>query len=299
MKLSCLVFCIGSSLVASFSFAVQDVGTQLGVRSRAMGGAGRAIANTNEAMYLNPAGMSQSARFSLDTDYVYRLNDPVHFVGLSLVDSTTNPLAAGLDFHLGIDPTQGTKSLSYLGSLALSFVLVEEAIFLGATGKYAFLPRTLGDPIQVNQFGVDAGILIKLPKGLSLAATGYNLVPTNSRRLPLSVGLGAGLNLRDDSRAAHDLISAMSGLTVAFDWLLHDFSAPTGMDHQLSAGMEYLFFEAMPLRVGYSYSLARMEHELSGGFGYVSNDFGLEGFYEQNITLLENRSFGIVMRLLF
>lgn len=293
---ACVVFFF---LVPTLSWSSQDINDHLGVRTRSMGGAGRAIASTNEALYLNPAGMSQYARFDFDMDYAFQLDNPLHVVGLSIVDSTSQPFAGGVDFHLALDPDNGNNSLSYLVAFALSSALIENTLFVGMTGNYDFLPTSIFDLAEVNRFGLDVGVLLRISGGISLAAVGYNLIPTNSRRLPLSVGFGAGLNIGGDMSTTRDLVGAFSGVTLAFDWLLRDLTAATGPENQMSTGLEGLLFSAMPVRFGYKYALQTKEHELSGGLGYVASSFGVEGFFEQNITLTQKRSFGIITRMLF
>lgn len=287
------------ALIANASFATQNLSEQLGLRHRGMGGAGRAIATTNDAIILNPAGMGQFSRFNLDADYLYRVDDPLHLLGLSLVDSSTGPLAGGIDFHLGIDPNMGNKSLSYLGSLALGYTVVENILYVGATGKYSFLPKSANDPVQVNQFGLDFGLLGRFPFGLSLAAVGYNLVPTGSKRLPLSVGFGAAFNIGGTPAGATDPTEALGGLTLAADWLLRDLDSPTGLQNHFYVGGEYLLFNVVPLRVGYNANLAETEHAISVGTGFLFKDFGLDGFYEQNVSASNKRSFGGAMRIFF
>jgi hypothetical protein len=286
-------------LFVPLALASQDINEQLGVRSRAMGGAGRAISTTNEAIYLNPAALSQFRRFNLDADYVHRIDDPEHYVGLSLVDSTTDPFAGAVDFHLGIDPTKGSKSLAYLGSFALSMPVSSDYVYIGASVKYAFLPVSLADPVQVNQFDVDIGILVKVGYGLSLAAAAYNLVPTNSKRLPLSVAFGLGFSTNDTLDSATDFNAALSGLNIAVDWIMRDLTNATGFQNQLMTGIEYSLFSVVPLRAGYSYALETSEHLVTGGTGFASGDLGVDGFYEQNLTNLSDRSFGAAVRLLF
>jgi hypothetical protein len=275
------------------------IGEQLGIRSRAMGGAGRAVSTTNEALVLNPAGILQFKRFNLDGDYVHRMNEKEHYVGLSLVDARSRPFAGGVDFHLGIDPTQGNKSLGYIGSVALAYPVTEDRLMIGSTVRYAFLaPSTLGD-LQVNQFTMDFGLLARLPYGFSFAAVGYSLVPTKSKRLPLSVGLGIAFNSDDFSPSATNFSTALSGITVAFDWMMRDLTSVTGFENQLMTGAEYPAFGIVPLRAGYTYSLDTREHVVTCGTGFASNDIGIDGFYEQNLTTLDDRSFGVAVRLLF
>lgn len=289
-------FILASSLMfASVSLATLNVSEQLGIRSRAMGGAGRAVSTTNESMYLNPAAILQFKRFNLDTDYVHRVNDQDHFVGVSLVDSTSRPFAGGVDFHMAIDPSKGAKSMGYMGSFALAFPVAEDVFMIGSTLKYAFLPITVLDT-QVNNFTFDVGVLTRLPYGFSLAAVGYNLAPTNSKRLPLSVGFGLAFGTAELSGASD--FSALSGLTLAFDWLMRDLTAESGFENQLMAGAEFMLY-VVPLRAGYTYSLDTKEHVVTCGTGFASGDIGVDGFYEQNITRIDDRSFGVAVRLLF
>lgn len=295
MRILSLVIC----LVASASFANLDLNSQLGVRSRAMGGAGRAISTTNEAIFLNPAGFSQFRRFNLDADYVHDVNDPEHLVGLTLVDSTAQPVAGAVDFHMIVDPSKGSKSLGYMGAFGASMPILGDYLYLGAVVKYSYLPIATLDPVQVNQFGIDTGLLAKLGYGLSFGVVGYNLVPTNSRRLPLSVGLGVAFSSDDSATSATDMGGALAGLNIAFDWIFRDLTSAAGMENQLMAGAEYLLASIVPLRVGYNYSLEKREHVLSCGTGFASGELGVDGFFEQNLTTTDDRSFGVAVRLLF
>jgi len=293
------LFVFFTLLLSSLSnAATQDINETLGIRTRAMGGAGRAVATTNEALYLNPAGISQFSRFNLDGDYVHRFTEATHWSGVSLVDSTSTPFCGGVDFHMGINATQGSNSIAYLGSFALALPL--DRFHVGANVRYAYLPATLTDSL-VNQFSVDVGMLALFDYGLSAAVTGYNLVPTNSRRLPLSVGFGVAFRTDQVVVATKNpkLQDMMQGLTVAFDWILRDLTSPNGMQNAMMTGAEYTIASIFPVRAGYTYSLESNEHLFSCGTGFASNDFGIDVFYEQNITNTDDRSFGTAVRLLF
>jgi len=278
--------------------ATLDINETLGIRARAMGGAGRAVSTTNEAVTINPAGLAQFTRFNLDGDYVHRVTEATHWVGLSVVDSTSSPFAGGIDFHVGIDPTKGSQSMAYVGTFSTSLPVSPQRLHLGANFKYAYLPVSEVDSL-VNQFTVDTGALVLMDYGLSAAVTAYNLVPTHSKRLPLSVGFGVALKTSEASGQTPRLQNMIDGLTVALDWIMRDLTSKDGFTNQLMVGGEYLIGNIVPLRFGYKYGLEAKEHVITGGTGFASNDIGLDGFFEQNLTNTADRSFGVALRLLF
>src|SRR5438045_8771121 len=65
-------------------------------RATAMGGAHAAIATGNDALSVNPAGLSQGHRYHLELDGLYDSRYPAQAVLASLVDSVSSPVATGL-----------------------------------------------------------------------------------------------------------------------------------------------------------------------------------------------------------
>jgi hypothetical protein len=251
-----------------------------------------------DAIFFNPAGLTIFHRFEVGADYDYRQYDKTHWAGASLVDSASGAFAAGLDFHMGFTPTAAKTDLSYLGQVSLAYAIVDGILSVGVTGKYAHLPSNDYDMAQ-GRFTADAGLLFKMPFGLSLAAVGYNLVPVPSKRLPLSVGFGAALNFGGAPGASSDAISAHSGFTLAFDWLMRDLTAKKEIDHQLYTGAEYYIASIVPLRAGYSYSLTDHTHVLSAGAGFMLPILEIDALYQQDIYNAERRVVGGAARFFF
>src|SRR5437868_6339847 len=67
-------------------------------RATAMGGAHAAIATGNDALTVNPAGLSQTRRYHFELDGLYDSRYPAQAVIASLVDSASGPVGSGLLF---------------------------------------------------------------------------------------------------------------------------------------------------------------------------------------------------------
>src|SRR5467141_4903763 len=65
-------------------------------RATSMGGAHAAIATGNDALVVNPAGLSQVRRYHFEVDGLYDSKFPAQAILASLVDSATAPVASGL-----------------------------------------------------------------------------------------------------------------------------------------------------------------------------------------------------------
>ncbi len=295
LKENIFYFIILANLWAGNIFGEERLGIneQQGIRAQSLGGAYRAIANDNNAMHFNPAGLTFFRRFNLDADYIYHERNQLHWTGLSLSDSLTSALAAGLDFHVGVN-SQNPAELSYLTGLSLAYPIFD-ILSLGATIKYAYLPKMLSEE-AVNQVTGDVGLMLKFPFGLSLAAVGYNLIPTLSKRLPLSVGLGAAFNIGGTPGTAVNPASAYSGFTIAVDWLMRNLTSGDQIKHQLSVGGEYYLFDMIPVRLGYTWDQA---HRISAGLGLFFQSIEIDAFFQQDLTHSKYRSFGAALRLFF
>ncbi len=293
-----IIFCFAVliSLWADNILAGKDVAIieQQGVRAQSMGGAYRAVANGNDAIHFNPAGLNFFRRFNVDADYLYQDRGGFHWTGLSLSDSMTSVLAAGLDVHIGVD-SQKSGELSYLAGFSIAYPLFE-VLSLGATIRYAYLPKMLSEEV-VNQVTGDVGLMLKFPFGLSLAAVGYNLIPILSKRLPLSVGLGAAFNIGGKPGFATNPIAAYSGFTIAVDWLMRDLTTKDKIEHQLSVGGEYYLLDMIPMRIGYTWSMLDQAQRMSAGLGILFQSLEIDGLFQQDLSHLQYRNFGVALRM--
>src|SRR5438128_3674658 len=67
-------------------------------RATAMGGAHSAIATSNDALTVNPAGLSQIRRYHLEVDGVTDPRFPAQGLMISIVDTASSPVGTGLLF---------------------------------------------------------------------------------------------------------------------------------------------------------------------------------------------------------
>jgi len=274
-----------------------------GVRSMGMGGANRAIVTGNDAIYLNPAGMSQGKKYSLEGNYQYDIGRETHAPGASIVDSVTSAMAAGVAYgYVSGKKTLRTNALdgSVLSNvvdrsgnivhLGISMPLGKNTS-IGVAGKY--MDISYGGRSAINAIGVDAGLLYRVSPMIALAVTGYGLTNTGSAEAPRALGFGVA-------------VGPPATFQLAVDWVV-DFTsaqynesfAPSqrvaGTKHQVFAGMELIFAKSFSLRAGYFHDRAtRLEPDnaFTVGFGYFSmkNRLGIQVAFQQRFLNTEERT---------
>jgi hypothetical protein len=303
---------VALAALASTGAAAQDF---VGTRALALGEAYRSIASSNDAIYFNPAGLSQLPRYSPEVHYKLNLNEEEHQADISVVDSKTSQMAAGLAYTFDGRQFSKRASLQHTATLALAYPFFEQMLCVGAGLKYVNVwDAVVGN--YLNALSADVGFLSKLPGGVALAAVGYNLIPIRSARVPMSAGFSASLDLGPlsalifgggpsfgpmqtsggvPSMVPGGMVGPLSGLTVAFDWHLRFFSLE-GPQHRLSGGIEYLLLEMVPLRAGYQWQQETDNHLVSVGTGFIVPYFGLDVAYQQSVNHFDTRTFAISLK---
>jgi hypothetical protein len=288
----------------------------VGARALSLGEAYRAIATGNDAIYMNPAGMALVPRYSPELHYQLNLNEEDHQVDASIVDSKTSPVAAGVAYTF--QGAQFTKraTLQHTATLALAYPLFDKVFVVGTGLKYvnvwdAFVGNYL------NALSADLGFISQIPGGLSFAGVGYNLIPIQSARVPLSGAVAVAWDLGplsalifggspsfgpamnatgttvDDPLGA--LRGPLSGLTLSFDWHMA-FLTLNGIESRLSGGVEYLLFDMFPLRGGYQWVENTDDHFVSVGAGFIVPFFGLDVGYQQSVNNLSTRTLAVSLK---
>lgn len=303
-----LLFLYGSSAQAQEFTAARPLG---------MAEAYRAIATGNDAIDYNPAGLSVMQKYSVETQYVYdpRLGD--HTAQLSVVDSMRPPMALGLSYFIDGTELQRRTTLRHTAVLAAATQIFPNTMHVGASFKYVNVSDAIAGN-YLNALSADAGVLATLPGGLNLAAVGYNLIPIRSTQAPISAAFAAALDLgpisaffaganNSRSRVGSLVINPYSqvsprgplaGMTVSVDWRLN-FATLFGTKSRVSGGVEYLVFDAIPLRGGYLWDEETGQHRVSFGAGYVNPLFGVDASYQQNLFFADDRSFAVALKLFF
>jgi hypothetical protein len=271
----------------------------VGVRAMGMGEAQRASATGAEALMLNPAGMSLVKQYVIEGMYGVRIESVGHNANVSVVDSITARVAAGLFYSFiyespklsfnwagGFQRQATLTRTGHAAGLALSIPLGEHFI-LGATAKYLHIsttaplpPNTVPSSLtfdSVNGVTFDVGIMVRLGEKFNIGLIGQNLWDHGSRESPLSLGIGLSF-------------VAVPTLTINFDTLVdftgfqsYKLDAATGkvtLDQRTTArlgpGLEWLAGHKVPIRAGVVYDSGLPATYLTLGLGYLTPSFGID-----------------------
>jgi hypothetical protein len=239
-----------------------------GARSLAMGYASRAAAIGNDAIFLNPAGMVIVPRYSIDLSYLHRFKGNIAYPSLTIVDSRTSSVAAGLaySFERAVD---GSISNHHL-YLALAYPLGKIAA-IGGTFKYLHGDVSLLSIF--NAFTLDLGVYVRPFGGLCLGVVGYNLIDrrdtTIDKFLPIMLGAGIGYTAQS--------------FNVGFDFITNLSEAKQHkVKFRYQLGGEYIIAGVVPIRLGYTYDGETLTHRWSLGLGYAGDGWGLDIGYRQD-----------------
>lgn len=256
----------------------QLVGAAPTVDPRALGlsSAVRASAGGVSGIYLNPATIALLPLYHIGLMYGYTGRDQQHMGGIAIVDSVTSVVAAGLAFNYsGIDQAD-SKHQAYDARLALAGKL-GDMFAIGGGLRYLHLEQNLnssvsgpaGPPalpasgsVQMNGITLDAGAVLTLADIVSIGVAGQNLTATGSVFAPLTLGGGVSLSLFE---------MWLIEVDANFDFTTHDKTAP-----DVRAATELFLGGQLGLRAGYEYDIYYTLSRLSGGLGYVHQNFGID-----------------------
>ena len=252
-------------------------------RTLAMGGAARAWGWSTPAIASNPANVAAQHVYHFEA--LFGLDAKAHRVqyGGAVMDSITSRLAMGV---LGVKSQQGTDDTYQRGGLdvrlAAAYPLSDKLSF-GLTGRYLRvtqdgsgplgagpISRTTSDDPNFRAITFDAGLMIALNEAVRLGAVGYNLTSTGSPLAPLMVGGGIGVKIGD---------ATVEGNVVGVDK-----SVWGAWKTRLQAGFEILVADRYPLRVGYVFDSGTKRHGVSGGLGYVDQQFAVDVGVRQEVA---------------
>jgi hypothetical protein len=246
---------------AQYEPGLRDV---MHARSLAMGEAVHGVGLGADTVDGNPAMMSVFRRYQIELSGTWDPGNKFADGSLAICDSQTNPMAAGVSYQV-VSLGQGeTRRTAHLNTLALGFPLLEN-LHVGVAGRYLLMSGAA----TANALTLDAGLALKLTDGLTVGATGHNLIdvrhPELSRYYVFSAGYVSGLfSLGADVRA--------------------DLGSPTGAKPYYSGGLEYAFGGTVPVRVGYAYDTGARSHFLSGGLGLFTEGGGVDLSYRHELT---------------
>lgn len=246
-------------------------------RSSAMGGALRALGNSLDGLYSNPANMAATRVYHIGGVAQIWPQAGRQSYGGAAVDSILNPqrIAGGLAVtSTDLDPNGLNRSAwDFRLGLALPF---SEQVFFGATVKHldvtqdghpsdALAPSRAAGGLPkesiLRQTSLDAGLTVRPIPELALAVVGVNITNPKTALMPTLIGGGIGFGNADFSIEGD----------VNFDFTTYDKTKL-----QIGAGGEFLLMGQVPLRGGYVYDQAFSRQAVSMGAGYLANEFAVD-----------------------
>jgi hypothetical protein len=255
--------------------------TPVTTRVMALGGGGHAIAQSTSSLYVNPAAMSQSRVYHVDSSVLWDPSQGRWSFGGAVVDSSRT-VGAGLAYHYSLlDGDTRNHDLRVAVAVTLT-----EGVSLGVTGRYidyvgvqSHFQDNMGVAgarirgAEFSGFTVDAGISLKPWSWLALGITGYSLSNPDTALSPLSIGGGIGIIPVDTLHIIADTV-----------WDLTSFA--DGPRARWSGGVE-LLASRVPLRLGYTYDDIRLDHPVhlvTAGLGYIDQMFAAEFSMRQEVS---------------
>jgi hypothetical protein len=234
-------------------------------RATAMGGAGAAIATSNDALTLNPAGLSQARRYHFEIDGVYDSKFPAQGILASIVDSASTSVGSGLLFSRWGSGQPGGRGEGWGLGFAYSST-VGQGLYTGGQTKFL---RYRGPDGLTAKWAQDIGVLSKRGS-FSWAAVVQNI---STEKLPLAPLTGTvGLAWGEDT-----------------DWHLAldykaDFSDTAHVKHKGIAGLEVLVGESIALRGGATWDASAHQWWTSAGVGFLTEKGGLQLVWRRRVS---------------
>jgi hypothetical protein len=256
-------------------------------RTAAMGGAQRAMSNSTDALYINPANMATTRVYHVGALAQIWPEANRQSYGLSIVDSivSASRLAGGLGASWNRQDPDGVDRTAWDLRFALAYPLSDN-FYLGAAAHYLSLRQSgfprgqfdlrpsqasagLSDDPIVKNITFDAGVTLKPVPELAISLVGANLTDPGYSFLPLTFGGGVGYGNTD--------------FTLEAD-ILGDFSTYSETKVRAMAGGEYLAGNHVPLRLGYRYDQGPGSHTLTGGIGYIDSSYAVELALQRSVS---------------
>ncbi len=263
-----------------------------GAKLLGFGEARRALADGNDAIYVNPANLSRSGVYSLELGYLDDLRDSDRRVNISIADGQAGDVTGGLAYTYSVKRPSGDANSKrrwegYRLDIATAYKLTQ-GFFLGASMRYLnYSMKEDGQDLgpKINDFNVDVGLNWTLFDGLSLGLVGYNLANSENKEMPIAWGLGLGYQAGSFVVEADVYYNAQQG------------------DPRFSGSLGYTIADTVPLRAGLGWIRDSEEYELSIGTGIIFDQLSLDAGYRQVINpsqegeYADQRVFAIAARL--
>ncbi len=235
-------------------------------RGLALGTGNRASSISTSALAYNTASLPSARLYHIEADVDYQPSDEVVVLGAGVVDSVTTRLAAGLAFRGTVaNSDQGYNGIDFL--LGLGFPFADE-VAIGVSGRYVNLWDE--EDHLVKGLTMDTSLSVRPVEALQLAFLAYNVIDRNSEYVPILLGGSTAVVLGDTFNVGADC--------------LVDISTYEKARYVLGGGLEYVSGGTLPLRLGYAFDSGRETHAVTGGLGYISQQFSADVALRQQVA---------------
>jgi len=233
-------------------------------RATAMGGAHAAIATGNDALSVNPAGLSQGHRYHLELDGLYDSRYPAQAVLASLVDSVSSPVATGLMWSRWASGQPSGRGEGWSVGFGYSGAVGQNLFFGGET---KFLRFHTPDGL-VQKWAQDVGLLARRGN-FSWAAVLQNVSTEKIPLFPLTATAAMAWGTDTDWHLSVDYRA--------------DLSDSSNVKSKAALGGELLLGDAMALRGGATWDASARQWWLSAGIGLLSEKGGLQVVWRRRV----------------
>lgn len=234
-------------------------------RTMSMGDAQAAVASSNDAIMVNPAGLSQTRRYHLEVDGLYDAKFPAQDVFVSIVDSASGPFGSGMLFsRFGAGQPDGrgegwSFGFAYSGAIGQS---------LYAGGQTKFLHYHGPDGLTAK-WAQDFGVLSRRG-GFSWAAVMQNVSTQKLALFPLTATAGVAWGADTDWH-------------LAFDYKA-DLSDTSNVKSKAGLGAEVLVADGLALRGGATWDASAHLWWASAGVGILTEKGGLQVVWRRRVS---------------
>ncbi len=255
-------------------------------RVAAMAGALRAWGTSTGALFINPASMAITRVYHLGAFAQIWPEARRQSYGGAAVDSivSSSGVAGGIGGTYNLQDADGIDRTTGDIRFGLS-IPIADRFFMGLGGRYLTVKQNDGDragPLGtslassglarkkiVRSFAFDAGATFKLSDEIALGIVGNNLNNPDTGFQPTSVGGGLGYGNEN--------------FTLEVD-AVGDFTTYDQTKMRAMGGFEYLISGTYPIRLGYRFDDGQESHAITGGVGYVDQQFSAEVAVQRTVS---------------
>ncbi len=280
MKIALCLFVISTAAAGQTVAKPPNLQDVMAARNYGMGGAYRALGYGAEAITGNPAALSLFKRYTLEISGAYDFKNVWGYGGISISDSITNEVAAGVAYQMVSLGNGETRRLAYLTTAASAYPL-SQAFHLGVAVRH----QVVTGEGSTNSVTMSAGLIFRPWEELCFSVSGHNLIGVWSEDVPRYFTFGIS-----------SLIGGQFTPTVE---LRADFNQPSNARVAFSGGLEWLAGDTFPIRIGYSYDQITGTQHVGFGLGYFSEGSGVDLSYRHELNGTEGKMLSLTIKIQF